>query len=233
MDSRRFYDEYVGRQLRVGVNERHHAILRWLKQFGLSRGKRVLEIGCGVGALTGLVADAIGPRGSLVAVDLSPGSIRAAEERLGQSDNVQFVEGDILELPLADRFDVVLLPDVIEHIPLTLHHALFSRVAGWVEADGFVLLHYPNPYYQEWCREQRPDLLQLVDQAVHVNVLLANAYPHGLHLTFFQTYPIWTLEGEYQVAVLRPNPSALQFTAVEPRVPVFERARRLARKLLQ
>ncbi len=78
MDLKAFYDEYVGRQLAVGVNERHHAILRWLRRFGLCRGDRVLEIGCGVGTLTGLIASAIGPEGFLLAVDLSPKSIEAA-----------------------------------------------------------------------------------------------------------------------------------------------------------
>jgi cyclopropane fatty-acyl-phospholipid synthase-like methyltransferase len=233
MDSRAFYDKYVGRQLAIGVNERHYAILRWLERFGLRPGDRVLEIGCGVGTLSGLIAGVIGPEGSLLAVDLSSKSIEAARERLSMLGNTRFEAGDILELLIRDRFDVVVLPDVIEHIPLKLHPELFARVSGWVKPDGFVLLHYPNPHYSEWCREHRPELLQIVDQAIHVDALTANSYPHGLYLEFLQTYPIWTRESEYQVAVMRPNPERVHFTEAELRPRVLERIRRVVSKLVQ
>ncbi len=72
MGSRSFYDEYVSRQLAVGVNERHHAILHWLLRFGLRHANRVLEIGCGVGTPTGLIADAIGPEGALASSASAP-----------------------------------------------------------------------------------------------------------------------------------------------------------------
>jgi len=65
MGSRSFCDEYVGRQLAVGVNERHYAILHWLLRFGLRHANRALEIGCGMGTPTGLIAGAIGPDGAL------------------------------------------------------------------------------------------------------------------------------------------------------------------------
>jgi trans-aconitate 2-methyltransferase len=233
MDSRTFYDEYVDRQLTVGVNERHHAILRWLQRFGLRRGDRVLEIGCGIGTLTGLIAGAIGREGSLFAVDVSPKSIEVARERLARFGNTRFVVGDILEVPISDRFDVVVLPDVIEHIPLELHSTLFSRVVGWVEPDGFVLLHYPSPRYQEWCREHRPDLLQIVDESIQADALTANTYRHGLHLEFLQTYPIWTREGEYQVVVLRRNLEPAHFSYVERRLGVLERLRLRLKKLIR
>ena len=233
MDSKAFYDEYADRQLAVGVNERHHAILHWLKRFGLNQGNRVLEIGCGVGTLTSLIVPAIGPKGSLLAVDLSTRSIGAARERLARFRNVHFVAGDILELSMPNRFDVIALPDVIEHIPVELHPALFSKVASWVEPNGFVLLHYPNPYYLEWCRVHRPELLQIVDQSIHVDTLTANAYPHDLHLCFFETYSIWTREGEYQVAILRRNPERPNFTDVESDPRFLDRLRRLVTKLVK
>src|SRR6185436_13791496 len=130
MDVATFYDEFVDRQTKVGVNRRHQAILGWLKRFGLQPDSRALEIGCGVGPLTQLLAEAL-PQGSVVGTDLSPKSVDAARERLASFGNAELVAGDVLEVEIDERFDVVVLPDVIEHIPLESHDALFGRVASW------------------------------------------------------------------------------------------------------
>lgn len=209
-----FYDDYVGRQARVGINARHQAILGWAKRFGLRDGQRVLEIGAGIGTVTQLLSDAVGPRGSVLGVDLSPKSIATAQRRLESCSNVQMLAADILRAELKPGFDAIVLPDVIEHIPLEHHAALFERVASWLAPDGFVLLHYPNPLHLQWCHEHHPELLQIIDQPISADVLLANTYRHGLYLEFLQTYSIWIHEGDYVVAVLRAVATPVTFTHI-------------------
>jgi trans-aconitate 2-methyltransferase len=208
---RDFYDNYTEHQVDVGVNDRHRAIHDWLKRFGLRRGLAVLEIGCGIGTETELIAESIGSSGSLLAVDLSPASVEVARKRLSDRRNVEFVAADVIELTLDRRFDVIVLPDVIEHIPLAEHSRLFANVRRWLNDSGWVLIHMPNPLYLEWCRLHRPELLQVVDQPIFTEVLLANAVPHGLYLHYLETYSIWIEENDYQVAVLKPRPAELQF----------------------
>jgi 2-polyprenyl-3-methyl-5-hydroxy-6-metoxy-1,4-benzoquinol methylase len=234
MDVKTYYDEYVGRQAAVGVNKRHRAILKWLQKFGMRSDHAVLELGCGIGTLTGLLAKELSPGGSVTAMDLSPVSIEAAGQRLSAFDNVHLLVADVLQTDLEGRFDVVVLPDVIEHIPLERHNELFERVASWVKPNGFVLLHYPNPHYLEWCRKHHPDRLQIVDQAVHVDVLSSNTYPHGLYIDCLETYSIWMREGDYVVAVLRPLAGTGVFTDLPPRrvslvARIAGRLRRLAK----
>jgi len=232
-----FYDEFLDRQARVGVNARHRAILAWLLRFGMRPQDRVLEIGCGAGTLTQLLAEAL-PRGSVFGADLSPRTIDAARERLAGFGNAEVVAGDVLELDAGEEpYDAVVLPDVIEHIPVELHDALFGRVAGWLKPDGFALVHYPNPHHLEWCHENHPDRLQIVDQPVHANVLLDNAYRHGLYLSYYELYSIWLREGDYVVAVLRPSAGVGGFTRLpQPRQSpirrLARRAARVARRLL-
>jgi len=223
-----YYDEYVGRQEAVGINRRHRSILDRLLRLGLRPDHRVLEIGSGVGTVTELLAGAL-PRGSVLGTDLSPKSIEAARERLASFGNVELVAGDVLEAEIPGRFDVVVLPDVIEHIPVELHSALFGRVASWVKDDGFVFVHYPDPHHLEWCRVHRPDKLQVIDQPIHADVLVANAYPHGLYLDRYERYSIWVREGDYVAAVLRPSAGVGEFTQLPPPRPSL--ARRAARRL--
>jgi 2-polyprenyl-3-methyl-5-hydroxy-6-metoxy-1,4-benzoquinol methylase len=230
MSTRDFYDEYVTRQLRVGVNDRHRAIVGALRRFGWQPQHRVLEIGSGVGTLTELIAEGMGESGELVGVDLSPKSIAAALERLSRFAAVRLLAGDILELELDGAFDVIVLPDVIEHIPLEHHPELFRRVASWLRPAGFVLLNYPNPPYLAWCHEHRPDLVQVIDQPIQADILLANACPSGLYLYHLETYSLWVKEGDYVMAVLRPAASADTFTEVVRRPSLAARLRhRIAR----
>jgi len=232
IDARGFYDEYIGRQTEIGINARHRAILGWLRRFGLRPGHRVLEIGCGAGTLTELLAEALEPRGFVVGVDFSPMSIEAAKERLARFTNVRLDIGDALKIEVEGRFDVVVLPDVIEHIPLQHHRALFERVASWVKPDGFVMLHYPSPYYLDWCHQHHPEDLQIIDQPIHADVLLSNAGPSGLYLHFLQTYSIWIREGDYVVAVMRVKAGARTFTPLPESPPsLLARIRSRLRRL--
>ena len=213
-DAERYYDEFVEHQVAVGVNERHHAILRHLKRAGLAPSHRVLEIGSGVGTLTELLARYIRDDGYILATDLSPRSIEVARRSLSRFDSVRFAAGDILALEIPDTFDAVVLPDVIEHIPIERHPQLFERIAGWLRPQGFVVLNYPNPNYLEWCCENKPEGLQIIDQPIHTDLLTANSYPHGLYLDYLETYSIWVIEGDYQIAVMRRRADAAQFTEI-------------------
>jgi trans-aconitate 2-methyltransferase len=230
-DVSEFYDEFVDRQTRVGVNRRHEAIVGWLRRFGLRPDDRVLELGCGVGTVTQLLLEEL-PRGSVLGVDLSPRSIATAQERLAGFENVRLIAADVVSADVDGQFDVVVLPDVIEHIPLELHDALLARVAAWVRPDGFVLLHYPNPHHLEWCHANHPERLQIIDQPVHADVLLANAYRHGLYLSYYERYSIWLREGDYIVAVLRPSSGVGEFTRLpQPRPSLATRAARRAKRV--
>lgn len=212
MDVARFYDDYATRQLRTGINDRHRSILRLLQRYGFSSGQRVLEIGCGIGTLTELLLAQVGRTGELVATDVSPKSIEIAHQRLGHPPQLQLIPGDVLALDFDGEFDVVVLPDVIEHIPLELHDTLFARLAGWVRDDGFVLLHYPDPHHLEWVAANQPEVLQIIDQPIHAGTVIANADANGLFLTNYERYSIWHQPADYVVAVLRPVSGIPPFT---------------------
>ena len=81
-----------------GFRERRNqeSLALLLTRLGLKSGESVLEIGCGTGALTVPVAEAIGERGRLVAVDISEPMLGAARQRVAERglSNVALLHGD-------------------------------------------------------------------------------------------------------------------------------------------
>lgn len=76
---------------------------------------RVLEVGCGFGTFTRLLA---GRARSVTAIDLSPQMIRVARERAEGHDNLEFVLGDFLQMSLpGESFDCIVTIATLHHLP--------------------------------------------------------------------------------------------------------------------
>jgi tRNA A58 N-methylase Trm61 len=65
------------RQARVLAPATEH----FLRDAGIVSGMRVLDIGCGMGDVTMLVAQLVGPQGKVVSIDLDQASLSTAQER--------------------------------------------------------------------------------------------------------------------------------------------------------
>jgi len=86
----------------------------------ISQGEQVLDIGCGAGVDTILAALIVGPKGSVVGVDIVPNMIARAKSNLQMMDlgNVNFQNTSGENLPFADdTFDVAISNGVINLIP--------------------------------------------------------------------------------------------------------------------
>jgi SAM-dependent methyltransferase len=90
------------------ANRGYHARLHEIYQSIIPPGQRVLEIGCGAGDLLASLAPAVG-----VGVDFSPKMIAAATAR---HPGLRFVAGDAHELALGEKFDFIVLSDLINDV---------------------------------------------------------------------------------------------------------------------
>ena len=81
-----------------GFRERRNqeSLALLLAHLGLTGGESVLEIGCGTGALTLPLAEAVGEHGRVVAVDISEPMLGAARQKVGERGmrNVTLLSGD-------------------------------------------------------------------------------------------------------------------------------------------
>ncbi len=95
----RWYDLLAG-----GSEEPH--VEAGLRKLSAASGEQILEIGFGTGHALMSLAEATGPAGRAIGVDISEGMARVAHDRLegaGQHDVVRLVCGDGARLPLADK----------------------------------------------------------------------------------------------------------------------------------
>jgi len=70
-------------------------------------GERVVDLGCGCGASTLRLAERVGPKGTVLGVDISAPMLARARERVRSLPWVAFHEGDAAEHPFAGDADLV------------------------------------------------------------------------------------------------------------------------------
>ena len=67
---------------------------RVLLEAGLRRGMRVADLGCGVGMVTALLADLVGPEGHVVGIDSSAAQLAQAGAQSSRGSAVRVAPGD-------------------------------------------------------------------------------------------------------------------------------------------
>jgi ubiquinone/menaquinone biosynthesis C-methylase UbiE len=82
-----------------------------------SSGRRLLEVGCGLGDDASTLAKMIAPTGAVVGIDGSRGMIEAAQERHGGVEELSFAVANAAALPFDDAsFDGCRIDRVLMHI---------------------------------------------------------------------------------------------------------------------
>ena len=98
--------------------------------------KQALEIGCGTGVFSRLLAQRAE---KVLAIDLSPQMIRLAQERSKLCTNIDFVIGDAMSYPFPDnQFDCIATLTTIHHLPI---ETILRKVRRVLKPNGvFVCL---------------------------------------------------------------------------------------------
>ena len=119
----------------------------------LKPGMRLLDCGCGMGALTASLAGVVAP-GEVTGIDWEPSQVEAARAWAAERGvtNVRFETGSIYELPFPDQsFDAVFANTVLEHTsdPPRIIREMYrvlapGGVAGLCDPDYASLLQAPS-----------------------------------------------------------------------------------------
>lgn len=97
--------------------------------------RETLEIGCGAGAFSRLLAKS---SERVLALDLSPNMIRIARERSASFPNIDFQVADVMtrELP-AEKFDCIATVATLHHLPMT---EVLPKLKSALKVNGVLLI---------------------------------------------------------------------------------------------
>lgn len=220
---KQYYNSYTVRQGETGVNERHQSILKKLLESGLKKNSQVLEIGCGIGTQSGLILKFLSQEGSLSSYDISNKSIDIAKETYAKYNNVKFVCADVTEIDIKGEYDIIVLPDVIEHIPIIKHDVLFSNLRKVLKSTGFMLINIPFANYLEWVHHNKPELLQIIDQPIYLDALSVVLRKNNYIIESIKTYSIYTKPYDYQTIVCKPWDNSMSFSNIDKKITLFDK----------
>lgn len=200
-----YYDNiFKDYQNKTGINIRHRTIFKNLKAVGLNSQSKVLEVGCGVGSVSSLILKHIS-NGFLVGLDISPESIKSAQALNKIYKNAEFSVNDMSDFNHSMKFDFIVFPDVLEHIPVEQHAHIFKTISDLSTPNAIVLINIPEPNHLNWLRINHPEKIQIIDQALSMQDLMNNAYPYGFHLQSMQPYQLHYEVADYVSIVMKKN----------------------------
>ena len=129
----------------------------WQRAFrseaGIPAGARVVDVGCGTAELSLIMADMLGPKSTVVGVDISPGMLEVGRRKVAASPaagRVELLEGDALALPFPDHsFDAAASAWVMRNVA-DLDRAL-AEMARVVRPGGRVaIMELSHPPRTPW-----------------------------------------------------------------------------------
>jgi ubiquinone/menaquinone biosynthesis C-methylase UbiE len=114
---------------------------RWLREAGIGLGMRVLDVGCGTGEVTAMVAELVGEGGRVVGVDQSKFATDIARMR---AEKFHLQQMSVVSLPIEDYRPAGLLDAVVGRY--ILHHQkdpakMLLYLAGFVRPGGILAFH--------------------------------------------------------------------------------------------
>lgn len=135
-------DQYI-RKFYVMNPLRETVIRDVIKTVNLPPGGRGLDVGCGIGLNTVMLAEAVGPGGHVAGLDMNKESLaeaRLVADRSGLGERVTLVEGDAERLPFGDNaFDFACSIDCVGYVPMDTV-PLLRDLARVVRPGGLVFI---------------------------------------------------------------------------------------------
>jgi len=147
--------------------------------------KNILDLGCGIGWTSHEYAKHF-QDSQVLGFDISDQCIEFAKSFF-RHPNLNFQTGDIGQLSdyVQDKFEIITLIDVFEHIEKSERHHFYDLIRKNIADNGKVLLTFPSIYHQNFLREHNPEELQPVDENIVLDDLQQFSSSIGAEISYF------------------------------------------------
>lgn len=235
---REFYNDFLEQRMlsyRVNGNMRIDAAIARILQV-VDRDSRVLDVGCGAGIVTESIARKAS-KGTVLGIDISDRNIWYCN-RTVQRANARFEVADVVTnfahvaSMIDGKVDVIILVDVIEHLPVTDRARLFENLRTVASEECVVVLTYPSPQYQAYLMAHQPDELQVIDNIVELSDLCGEAARSGFTLKHYSLETVWR-RNQYVHCIFQVSNDLGEKAFPSTDVKALRRVRSVPRRLLR
>lgn len=132
---------------------RAHKAWEIIETLPLKKGMKCLDIGCGPGRVSLPLAQKIAEMGgSVTGLDIQAEMLAKTSKRAKELNiqNIDFVQGDIHQIPIEQVYDVALMICVLGEIPKDVHEAVLKKIVSHLQPGGLISITETifDPHFQ-------------------------------------------------------------------------------------
>ena len=116
---------------------------RVVVDLGLKEGSTVADVGCGSGYFTFRLSKAIGPKGKVLATEISDKGLKAVDARAKKDNitNIQTIKSDPTKTKLPpNSVDTAIIVNVLHHVKKEHRIALVKDIAAAIKPGGYFFI---------------------------------------------------------------------------------------------
>ena len=115
--------------------------LAMIDRLDIQKGSTILDLGCGTGGLTKVLAEKVGAEGKVVAVDPDGERLKVAREKYSAS-NIEYIQANDKTFPVTSQYDLVFCNATIHWI--SDKSGLFKHVYDNLHSGGWFAFTTPD-----------------------------------------------------------------------------------------
>jgi len=135
---------------------------QFIMDAGLKPGMKILDIGCGLGTMTAWLANAVGPKGKVIAIDNNEHQVKATEKQVAENNlnNVTALCHSAYDLEALDEtFDFIYCRFVLHHLikPTEVINTVYNSLNDdgiFAAEEGIVNQAFTYPFTSAWGTER-------------------------------------------------------------------------------